>query len=58
MKDNELLRKFMDYVEKEFGDKIKTEESDTPDSFETIWGVSFIEEDKIKQSNQKGDLRC
>ena len=43
MKEKEL-DDFIRYVKEQFGCEIFVEESDTPDTFERLFGVSFLEE--------------
>lgn len=48
-----LIDEFIEYAKKEYGLEFYTEKSDQPDTFESIFGISFIEQykDEIEEYN-------
>ena len=43
---NSLMDKFIMYAKEQFGYDISLTEADTPDTFESLFGVSFIAEEE------------
>ena len=43
---NSLMDKFIKYAKEQFGYDISLTEADTPDTFESLFGVSFITEEE------------
>lgn len=55
--DKALLDEFIKYVKEEFDCDIIAKPSDTPDTFESIFGMSFITDDYEKVDEFEGSLK-
>lgn len=43
----QILDEFIKYAKEQFGYEISVEKTSTPDSFESIFGVNFFEQDSV-----------